>query len=148
MQLIIFSIRRQWSSNLLQKPVDENPLASKLLILIYKLKAKELLAHIRPNFLCAPCYSVTINKKPEKILHILQCDGDLTMWHVEGVSLGPPSLHQGCYQAMVNLSTRDPRSPSKPSALMMSTTRSSIIGSQLENSSLWVRQVRDPRSCI
>ena len=40
------------------------------------------------------------------------------------------------------------RSPSKPSALMMSTTRSSTIGSQLENSSLRLQHVRDPRSCI
>ena len=39
------------------------------------------------------------------------------------------------------------RSPSKPSLLMMSTTRSSTIGSSLENSSLWLRQVRAPRSC-
>ena len=39
------------------------------------------------------------------------------------------------------------RSPSKPSALMMSMTRSSTIGSQLENSSVRPRQVRDPRSC-
>ena len=90
MQLILFSIRQQWFGNLLQKPVDENPLASKLLmvVLIYSLKAKEVPAHIHPSFLRAPCYSVTINRKPEKNLHILQCDGDLTMWHVEGVSLG------------------------------------------------------------
>ena len=94
MQLILFSIRRQWIGNLLQKPFDENPLAIKLLsLIIYRLKAKELLAHILPFFLRAPCYSVTINRKPEKNLHILQCDGDLTMWHVEGVSVGPPSLH-------------------------------------------------------
>ena len=94
MQLILFSIRQQWISNLLQKSFDENPLASKLLmLLIYRLKAKELLAHIHLTFLRAPCYSITINKKPEKNLHILQCDGDLTMWHVEGVSLGPPSLN-------------------------------------------------------
>ena len=95
MQLILFRIRQQWSSNLLQKPIDKNPLANKLLmlLLIYRLKAKELLAHICPNFLRAPFYSVTINKKPEKNLHILQCDDDITMWHVEGVSLGPPSLH-------------------------------------------------------
>ena len=107
MQLILFSIRQQWISNLLQKSFDENPLASKLLmlLLIYRLKVKELLAHICLNFLCALYYSVTINRKPKKNLHILQCDGDLTMWHVEGVSLGPPSLHQGRYQAMVNLST-------------------------------------------
>ena len=39
------------------------------------------------------------------------------------------------------------RSPSKPSALMMSTTQSSTIGSRLENSSVRLRQVRDPRSC-
>ena len=109
MQLILFIIRRQWISNLLQKPVDENPLAIKLLmvVLIYRLKAKEVPAHIHPSFLCAPCYSVTINKKPEKNLRILQCDGDLTMWHVESVSLEPPSLHLGRYQAIVNLSTRD-----------------------------------------
>ena len=94
MQLILFSIRRQWISNLLQKPFDENPLANKLLmLLIYRSKAKELPAHIHPIFLCAPYYSITINRKPEKNLHILQCDGDLTMWHVEGVSLRPPSLH-------------------------------------------------------
>ena len=94
MELILFSIKRQWTGNLLQKPFDKNPLASKLLmLLIYRLKAKELLAHIHPIFLRAPCYSVTINRKPEKNLHILQCDGDLTMWHVEGVSLEPPSLY-------------------------------------------------------
>ena len=95
MQLILISIRRQWISNFLQKPVDENPLPIKLLmvVLIYRSKAKEVPAHIHPSFLCAPSYSVTINKKPEKNLHILQCDGDLTMWHVKGVSLGPLSLH-------------------------------------------------------
>ena len=38
------------------------------------------------------------------------------------------------------------RSPSKPSALMMSTTRSTTIGSRLENSSVRLRQVRDPGS--
>ena len=55
MQLILFSIRRQWIGNLLQKPFDENPLASKLhMLLIYKLKAKELMAHILPFFLRAP----------------------------------------------------------------------------------------------
>ena len=80
--------------NLPQKPFDENPLASKLcMVLIYRSKAKVLMAHILPFFLHAPCYSVTINRKPEKNLHILQCDGDLTMWHVEGVSLRLPSLH-------------------------------------------------------
>ena len=80
--------------NLLQKPFDENSLASKLrMVLIYRSKAKVLMAHILPFFLRAPCYSVTINRKPEKNLHILQCDGDLTMWHVEGVSLRLPSLH-------------------------------------------------------
>ena len=95
MQLILFSIRQQWTSNLLQKSSNENPLASELLmhLLIYRLKPKEVPAHFCLGFLCAPCYSVTINKKPEKNLHILQCDADLTMWHVEGVSLGPPSLH-------------------------------------------------------
>ena len=95
MHLILISIRRQWISNFLQKPVDENPLPIKLLmvVLIYRSKAKEVPAHFCLGFLCAPCYSVTINKKPEKNLHILQCDADLTMWHVEGVSLGPPSLH-------------------------------------------------------
>ena len=78
MQLVLFSIRRQF---------DENPLASKLLmLLIYRSKAKELLARIHPIFLRAPYYSVTINRKPEKNLHILQCDGDLTMWHMEGES--------------------------------------------------------------
>ena len=73
MQFILFGIRRQWISNLLQKPFDENPLAIKFLMLIsiYRSKAKELLADIRPNFLCAPCYSVTINRKPENHLHIL-----------------------------------------------------------------------------
>ena len=81
MQLILFGIRRQWISNLLQKSFDKNPLVIKflMLLLIYRSKAKELLTHIHPNFLCAPCYSVTINKKPEKNLRILQCDGDLTM---------------------------------------------------------------------
>ena len=95
MQLILFSIRRQWTSNLLQKWADENPLAIELLmrLLIYRLKPKEVSAHLYLGFLRAPCYSVTINKKPEKNLHILQCDADLTMWHVEGVSLGPPSFH-------------------------------------------------------
>ena len=94
MQLILFGIRRQWIGNLLQKPFDENPLASKLrMVLIYRSKAKALMANILPFFLRAPYYSVTINKKPKKNLHILQCVGDLTMWHVEGVSLGPPSLH-------------------------------------------------------
>ena len=95
MQLILFGIRRQWISNLLQQPFDENPLAIKFLMLLlsYRSKAKEVLAHTHPIFLCAPYYSVTINRKPENHLHILQCDGDLTMWHVEGVSLGPPSLH-------------------------------------------------------
>ena len=68
MQLILFSIRQQWISNLLQKPFNENSLASKLLmLLIYRLKTKNL--------------------------HILQCDGDLNMWYVEGVSLRLPSLH-------------------------------------------------------
>ena len=103
MQLIIFSIRQQWTSNLLQKSADENPLASELLmrLLICRLKPKVVPAHLCPGFLhapyysvtIAPCYSVTINKKLEKNLHILQCDADLTMWHVEGVSLEPPSLH-------------------------------------------------------
>ena len=94
MQLILFSIRRQWIGNFLQKPFDENPLASKLhMVLICRSKAKVLMAHILPFFLHAPCYSVTINRKPKKNLHILQCDGDLTMWHVEGVSLRLPSLH-------------------------------------------------------
>ena len=95
MQLILISIRRQWISNFLQKPVDENPLPIKLLmvVLIYRSKAKEVPAHIHPSFLRAPYYSITINRKPEKNLHILQCDGDLTMWHVKGVSLGPLSLH-------------------------------------------------------
>ena len=94
MQLILFSIRWQWISNLLQNPFDDNPLANKqLCIIIYKFKPKEVLAHMPPFFLRAPYYSLAINRKPEKNLHILQCDGDLTMWHVEGVSLGPPSLH-------------------------------------------------------
>ena len=39
------------------------------------------------------------------------------------------------------------RSSSKPSALMISTTRSSTISSQLDNSSLQLWQVRDPGSC-
>ena len=110
MQLILFSIRRKWISNLLQKSVDENPLPIKLLmvVLIYRSKAKEVLTHIHLSFLRVPYYSVTINRKPKKNLHILQCDGDLTIWHVKGMSLGPPSLHQGHYQAIVNLSTRDP----------------------------------------
>ena len=99
----------QWIGNLLQKPFDDNPLTSKLrMLLIYRLKAKELMAHILPFFLCAPCYWVTINRKPEKNLHILQCDDDLTRWHVEGVSLRLPWLHYGRYQAMVNLSTWGP----------------------------------------
>ena len=94
MQLILFSIRWQWTSNLLQKSVDENSLAIKLLShIIYRSKAKEVSEHILPFFLRAPCYSLAINRKPEKNLHILQCDDDLTMWHVEGVSLKPPSLH-------------------------------------------------------
>ena len=94
MQLILFSIRQQWTGNLLQKLFDDNPLASKLLcLIIYRNKAKEVLAHISPHFLCAPCYRLAINKKPEKNLHILQCDGGLTMWHVESMSLGLPSLH-------------------------------------------------------
>ena len=94
MQLILFSIRRQWISNLLQKLFDENSLVIKLLsLIIYILKAKEVPAHVLPFFLRASCYSLAINRKPEKNLHILQCDGDLTMWHVEGVSLKPPSLH-------------------------------------------------------
>ena len=65
MQLILFSIRRQWISNLLQKLDDENPLASKLLmvVLIYRLKAKEVPVHIHPSFLRAPYYGVTINRK-------------------------------------------------------------------------------------
>ena len=94
MQLILFSIRRQWTSNLLQKLVDENPLSSELLmqLLIYRLKPKEVPAHLCPGFLRASCYGVTINRKP-KNLHILQYDTVLTVWHVEGVSLGPPSLH-------------------------------------------------------
>ena len=73
MQLILFGIRQQWISNLLQKPFDENPLAIKflMLILIYRSKAKEILTHICPNFLCAPYSSVTINRKPENYLHIL-----------------------------------------------------------------------------
>ena len=95
MQLILFSIRQQWTSNLLQKSIDENPLASELLMLflIYRLKPKEDLAHLCPGFLRAPYYSVTIKRKPENNLHILQCDVDLTIWHVEGVSLELPSLH-------------------------------------------------------
>ena len=95
MQLVLFSIRRQWTSNLLQKSANENPLASELLmrLLIYRLKPKEVPAHLCPGFLRAPCYSITINRKLEKNLHILQCDADLTMWHVEGVSLELPSLH-------------------------------------------------------
>ena len=95
MHVILFNIRRQWTSNLLQKSADENPLASELLmrLLICRLKPKVVLAHLCPGFLRAPCYSDTINRKPEKNLHILQCDADLTMWHVEGVSLRPPSLH-------------------------------------------------------
>ena len=39
------------------------------------------------------------------------------------------------------------RSPSKPSALMMLTTRSSTIGYWLENSELRLRQVKVPGSC-
>ena len=94
MHLILVSIRRQCIGNLLQKPFDENPLAIKLLsLIIYRLKAKEVSAHIHPGFLRAPCYSLAINRKSKKNLHILQCDGHLTIWHVEGVSLGPPSLH-------------------------------------------------------
>ena len=41
---------------------------------------------------------------------------------------------------------RTQRSPSKPSALMMLTTRSSTIGSRLENSELRLWQVRVPGS--
>ena len=94
MQLILFSIRWQWTGNFLQKPFDDNPLADKhLCIMIYRLKAKEVSAHMRSFFLCTPFYSLAINRKPEKNLHILQCDGDLTIWYVEGVSLGPLSLH-------------------------------------------------------
>ena len=95
MQLILFNIRQQQTSNLLQKSVDENPLTSELLMLflIYRLKPKEVSAHPCLGFLHAPCYSVTINRKLEKNFQILQCDADLTMWHVEGVSLEPPSLH-------------------------------------------------------
>ena len=74
MQLILFSIRRQWTSNLLQKWADEDPLAIELLmrLLICRLKPKEVSAHLYLGFLRAPCYSVTINKKLEKNLHILQ----------------------------------------------------------------------------
>ena len=95
MQLILFSIKWQWTSNLLQQSADENPLASELLmcLLICRLKPKVVSAHLCLGFLRAPCYGVTINRKPKKDLHILQCDADLTVWHVEGVSLGPPSLH-------------------------------------------------------
>ena len=94
MKLILFSIKRQWTDNLLQKPFDDNPLANKhFCIIIYKFKPKEVSAHMPPFFLRAPYYSLTINMKPKKNLHILQCDGDLTMWHVEGVSLRLPLLH-------------------------------------------------------
>ena len=95
MHVILFNIRRQWTSNLLQKSADENPLASELLmrLLICRLKPKVVPAHLYLGFLRAPCYSDTINRKPKKNLHILQCDADLTMWHMEGVSLRPPSLH-------------------------------------------------------
>ena len=94
MQLILFSIRQQWTGSLLQKPFDDNPLASKLLCLtIYRFKAKEVPAHLLPIFLHAPRYSLAINRKLEKNLHVLQCDGDLTVWHAEGVSLRLPFLH-------------------------------------------------------
>ena len=74
MQLILFSIRRQWTSNLLQKWADENPLASELLmrLLNCRLKPKEVSAHLYLGFLRAPRYSVTINRKLEKNIHILQ----------------------------------------------------------------------------
>ena len=94
MKLILFSIKRQWTDNLLQKPFDDNPLANKhFCIIIYKFKPKEVSVHMPSFFLRAPYYSLTINMKPKKNLHILQCDGDLTMWHVEGVSLRLPLLH-------------------------------------------------------
>ena len=103
-----------------------------MVVLIY-IKAKEVSAHIHPSFLRAPCYSVTINRKPEKNLHILQSDGDLTMWHVEGVSLGPPSPVIRPWSISL---PETQKSPSKPIALMMFLTWLSTIGSRLENSKL------------
>ena len=71
MQLLLLSIRRQWTGNVLQKPFDDNPLANKhLCIIIYRFKPKEVLAHMPPFFLHAPCYSLTITRKPKKNLHI------------------------------------------------------------------------------
>ena len=135
MQLILFSIRWQWTSNLLQKSANENPLASELLIrlLIYRSKPKEVPTYLCLGFLRAPCYSVTINRKPEKNLHILQCDANLTMWHVEGVSLGPPSPVIRPWSISL---PETQKSPSKPIALMMFLTWLSTIGSRLENSKL------------
>ena len=89
MQLILFSIRLQWTNNLLQKSANE----LLMWLLIYRLKPKEVSTHLYLGFLRAPCYNVTNNRKSEKNLHILQCDGNLTMWHVEGVSLRLPLLH-------------------------------------------------------
>ena len=72
MHLIIFSIRQQWNYNLLQKSFDDNPLALQHRRIIHRnSKAKEVPAHVPPNFSNAPDYSLAINRKPEKILHIL-----------------------------------------------------------------------------
>ena len=126
MQLILFSIRQQWISNFLQKSFDENPLASKLLmLLIYRSKAKELLAHIHPIFcvmVTSPCciWKVWVSGRHRSTKAVIR------PW-----SISLPEVL---------------RSPSKPSALMMSTTRSTTIGSRLENSSVRLRQVKDPGS--
>ena len=148
MQLILFSIRRQWTDNLLKKPFDDNPLANKhLCIIIYRFKPKEVPAHMLPFFLRAPCYSLVINNFPRRTS--TSCNVIVTspcgMWKVwvSGRHLSTKAIISPWSISLPGVL----RSPSKPSPLIMSTTWSSTIGSRLVNSSLQLQQVRDPGSC-
>ena len=142
MQLILFSIRR--TKNLLQKLFDDNPLANKhLCIIIYRFKPKEVLTHMPPFFLRAPCYSLTSIGSPRRTStsYNVMVTSPCGMWKVW------VSGHHRSTKAVISLWSisllKVLRSPSKPSPLMMSLTRSSTIGSRLVNFSLQLRQVRD-----
>ena len=148
MQLILFNIRWQQTSNLLQ---------SQLMRILWPVSCL--------------CYSWFIGWNPRKSWHTsvqvfcvllviaLPSIGSLRITSTScNVMLTSPCGMWKVWVSRCHRSTKavirpwsislpkTQRSPSKPSALMMLTTRSSTTGSRLENSKLRLRQVKVPRS--
>ena len=149
MQFILFGIRWQWISNLLQKPFDENPLAIKFLCWFPFIGRKprnssqtfSQIFCVLPVIASPSTGSPRITSTSCNVMVISPCG----MWKV-WVS----GRHRSTKAVIRPWSSSLPgclKSPSKPNALIMSTTRSSTIGSRLKNSSVRPQQVRAPGSC-